>query len=971
MTRLPVRAMSMLLVSAMVVTLPGPAAYAAGAEAAMQTGARPVSAPVALPFLGMPSAAGAAASPLNLGRLGSSLTTLGAPVLPGAAVVSAAAAQNADTGAGPVAAATEARVVPVAATALPAGRVTLSAASAVSESRREIAAALELAGPMASAPVGSAHELGARVQNLLSGETASERSALGVVSAAGPSDEVPGRRLARPAGDLIRQAAESNDDGANTPVPPANGGGSKIQPEGPNGPFWPKLLASGLALLPAILLGGPLLAANAYLIGSLFVASSITLAVMPFLGESAPKILRAAPGITLAAAGVASLGIAISLTMGLGVAAATGMAWSGGLAIIGGWGLTRYGVKNQRRNNLESVEALSAYFGGVAALTGIGIAALGSAGLFAQGVLWVTYPASLLLWLQLPSWVGMGMTSAVHGLWLSIKAGWRAGSAVREDTKLFDRLSAFSERHWETSKWNGVWLAFVWTPLALIEAAFTALGTALGAAAGLVQAPLMFAWGATAKLWPGSKANVYAAESARLSYDLVTDAKNKFFNPLSAKLSGYADATSLGKSALGSLGVRLLQLGWAVYTAVAVPALTLAGPFVGAFRVRAYDEKRHDAEDLRLTKDNAGDREPAPEEPKPEPGAPTGSTLVPKLIAAALALAPIAYFAPALFPALTMLTILQGGLFLAAALPLAAMPFMGRAPRGLKMLAGQALTWNGMALLISGHAPIMGAVALLAGWGFKRWVAKISKEKGYSFDESELGAFFGALGAVVGIGAAWVSVGGTLGSVLLGAAVLLSPFLLIHLPLWVWIGFVNAFTGLWRAMKDFTGGLSNWWESDYRQNLSKHASYWLGKTYWNGVWLSMIWAPLGLLAAATTVVGLALGVVQGVLRAPMAYLTGALQEAKPEAKLTKYLGRLMKHWARAAEGSTGLRDAMIKPFAASQKSLSFGATLAFIGEIVARLLWAAIAVLASITPVAFVIGAVKALKTPTDPNESR
>jgi hypothetical protein len=349
-------------------------------------------------------------------------------------------------------------------------------------------------------------------------------------------------------------------------------------PRESKGPFWPRLLSAGLALAPAVFLGLPLLAASGYAVGGLVVAASLALAVMPFLSESSPKALRAAPGLLVAALGVAAAGVSLSLSLGLGVAVAPALIWTGALALLGGWGLTRYGLGKSegRYGSYGSVETLSAFFGGLAALTGVALAASTPLGWTATGLLWLSYPLSTLLWFHLPGWVGKGMAAAFEGVWLAAKGLSRVLTAIHRDTVLLDRLQKFSERHWNASKWNGVWLAVMWTPIILAEAAMYGLSAVSGLYVGAIAAPVNFLWAASAKLWPGSKLQVYFAEAARLVFDNVQNGKVARFNPLEAKLIPLANSPKFLVSAVGSLGIRALQLGWVLYAAVAAPLLSVA-----------------------------------------------------------------------------------------------------------------------------------------------------------------------------------------------------------------------------------------------------------------------------------------------------------------------------------------------------------------------------------------------------------
>ena len=100
---------------------------------------------------------------------------------------------------------------------------------------------------------------------------------------------------------------------------------------------------------------------------------------------------------------------------------------------------------------------------------------------------------------------------------------------------------------------------------------------------------------------------------------------------------------------------------------------------------------------------------------------------------------------------------------------------MGKAPGWMKSIAGKALFYNGLILLLNGSAIYVGLLATLGGWGFQRWVKK-TQEKGGSFDEAELGAFFGALGSAAAVGAVWAGfLTGWIGWGTLGLAAATSP----------------------------------------------------------------------------------------------------------------------------------------------------------------------------------------------------
>src|SRR5579885_1901196 len=439
-TRVLRRALSALVAAALVVLAPGLPAYEAAAqvvsaEAPAAAGLRPVAVPVAgtaaaplalVPSAGLlaPSALSAAPAPLASPAASAAVPALSA--LPAASAALSAAAPAA---------------FPAAAAPAPNAAPASAASRALAPVSREVSAALKAAGDLRSAPAASLRGLGDRLEAALTGAPALSGAADAAAPADGPLGDLSDRggHLARPAGDLIRQAAQAHDGPSadEAPLTP------RPAPQGPKTPFWPKLLAAGLALAPIWWLGLPLLAAGSTLLGGLTIAGAASLAVMPFLGESASKALRTLPGAAVAGLGVAAL--------------ASGLVWPGLFAAVGGWGLLRYGLGWSSHPSYESMESLSAYFGGVAAVATASLAALGPAGGLAAALPWALYPASALLWLHLPSWIGEGMGSALEGAWLSARGTYRVMSAVARDTILLERLESFSGRYWNQSKWNAVW----------------------------------------------------------------------------------------------------------------------------------------------------------------------------------------------------------------------------------------------------------------------------------------------------------------------------------------------------------------------------------------------------------------------------------------------------------------------------------------------------------------------------------
>ena len=959
------RALASAVALSIVASCPGLAPYAAAQSIRAAGVLAPGSVPAITPVTGLDAGSYAVPSlmPSSLGLN----ATLSAPSAPAPSLIAPLAVANALSASALPAASLS--ITPLA--LIPTAKSPLARPAAltieISAASKETAAALQNAGSITEAAPSAATGLGRKLEDLLAGSRSLDNG--GVLSAPSAGEFASfndSRQLARPAGDSIREAAaaSAHDDGI--PTPPS---GQAPAPRAPKGPFWPRLLSAGLALTPALLLGLPLLSASAYLVGGLVIASSVSLAVMPFLNESSPKILRAAPGLLLGALGVAVAGVSLSLSFGLGVAVAPALAWTGALAIIGGWGLTRYGLgKSQGRyGSYGSVETLSAFFGGLAAMTGVALAASTPLGWLASAVLWLSYPVSVLLWFHLPGWVGQGMSSALEGVWLGGFGLSRVLTSIHRDTVLLDRLQNFSKRHWNASKWNGVWLAVMWTPIMLAEAAMYALSALGGLFVGAVTAPVNFLWGASAKLWPEGKSTIYFAEAARLVFDNVQNGKVARFNPIEAKLIPVANSPKFLVSAVGSLGLRLLQLGWLVYTVVAAPLLSVAGLILAFAKLGSYDQKRHAPAYRRIERHDSPSEKPT-EPDQPEPGTPAKAPIAPKLIAVALALVPAYFFG---LPILAGHSIIQIGLYLALVLPLAAMPFLGKAPAWAKSFAGKALFYNGLILLLNGNAIWVGLIAWLGGWGFQRWVKK-TQEKGGSFDEAELGAFFGALGSAAAVGAVWAGfLGGWTGWGTLALAAATSPFLLMHLPEWVWSGVRGAFKSVIGSIESYEA-VASFWHDDtkFRSNLKSHANYWLKKTYWNGVWLSAIWVPTGVLQAVEWAVSVALGLVTGLVRAPFGFAAAAFKQAKPDSRAALFTKGLVDGWSASSEGSKAFFDRLVsslKP-AMDEAAPETGrptakAAGAFLLARLVQLVWLAGVLVMNATGLAFLLGAYRGVRS--------
>lgn len=793
----------------------------------------------------------------------------------------------------------------------PAASAKTAAAQRITAAHDDVAGAVAELGAVDKAPSESAATLGGRLELLLLGFGARSRSTASLAPPAdAPADPLPGmRHLAKPAGDSIRRAVEASAGDSTAPsVPtPPSGGGADSDGSAPrgNGPLIPRLLASAIALTPAYFLGLPLLTAQAYLVGGLLIVSSIGMALMPLLGPDAPKALRAVPGLALAATGLTALGVAVSLSLGLGVPTSTSLMAPGLFALIGGWGLTRYGVSGPR-HRFDKLESVTAFFGGIAALTGMGLAALGPTGWATTGLLWLSYPLSMMLWAHLPGWVGAGVSGGFRSLYDGVSGALRIVGAVRRDTVLFERLQRFSARMSKAWKGNRVWLGIlIWGPLLTVEGVMLAAAAASGLLVGLAQVPARIVWGAAHRRWPGSRAEVLAAEWARPAFDHVSNGKKVWFNRIEIRLLPLANSSSFLTSALGALGIRALQVAWLLLAPAASAALAVAGLLRALTRFgTAYNDARHNPSHLRVSRDDSPGEKPQLPEDGDAP-APEKTPLAAKVFTALLALAPAAFFG---LPLLTEgLSVLRVAFFFPAALSLALLPFLGKtAPGFLHALPGRALLYNGVALLASGHGIIAGLIALLGGWAYQTYLRKEGRER---FDEFEVAAFFGALGAVVAVGAAWTGMGGWLGWSALGFGALTSPFLLQHLPRWVGSGLSRFFHAILLSMDAFRTTLSFWYRHEFRRNMSAHASYWLDKHWTHGIWLgTTIWIPAWTILAAEALLAIGLGAVFGAARAPFAFVAGALDRAKPKSPVARFFNGLVDGWFDSADGSKDVFD---------------------------------------------------------------
>lgn len=836
----------------------------------------------------------------------------------------------------------------------------------ISEGVSEI---LRSAGDISSAQPSSAYGAGAEIQDLLTGEKkASSLGDDGLTPASGGS--APGRYVfAKPAGDSIRQAAESYH-GPSTPVPPSNGtGGSDGRGSGGNkGPFWPKLLSAAVALLPAALLGFPLIAAGSAVSGSLVIAASLGAAAFPFMSESTPRLVRSLPGAALVSLGLATLATTVS-------AFTWPAAVMGSLVALGGWGLMRFARNEDKWRHLGEDEALATFFGALGAAAGGGLVLLHPAGWIAAGLTYLSYPATLALLIHLPGWVGAAITAAFRGLVLTLRDAYAVLSSIRTDTVLRQRLVKYSEASMEQSAWNAVWLGLlVWLPIGVVEAVQAVIALSVGTVLGVTRAPLMALWGASHKLKADSWPTKLFASWARRQF---AGSKAETFNRHEERLIPLANSESRLTRWAGALGIRVLQLGWVVYQAVRTPAVIAVG-WLNADTDAPYDPKKHSPDYLRLAKDDLPGK--VPDAPKPSRGM---NPLPSKLLAAALGLAPLYLLG---LPTLAAGGMIFAGLFAATALVVGVMPLMPTAswfPQFLRRAPGTLLSAAGMAALVTGVSLAMGPLAVLAGVGLKNLVDKLRDEdkKLYRTDDpTYIGGFVGALGVTAGLGAALSGLAMTHPAFFIAAnvfAVVTSPLLLAHLPKGFWKGVWTAIRGIPSSIGK-VGKVLHFWELEtgFGRNLRSWFRYWIGKSVWNGGWLWLPWGLTQLVTLAEYALSAASGILLGALRAPTTFLWGWAYETNPDGRMARFWAGFHRFWIGAMEGSkASLFDPLVAKLltAIGEKSPETGrptlkAALALLAARGAQALWGAyLAVMVAATPLVLIAALVAGIRNASGP----
>ncbi|MDD5655995.1 MAG: hypothetical protein PHF00_01915, partial [Elusimicrobia bacterium] len=541
--------LSIIMAAVLSVLSPGLGAYEAVAGQFAAAG-RPAGRSAAAPAVGG-LGRGASGSSLSPGRELSAVQLSGLPALPRAAVVSGGLE-------------THVSMAPPA--VVPAERAPASVSGRVAGLERQVALELGSVGDLSRAGPETARNAGLRLGSILLAAPAAAGSGDEFSPEPSALDELSGGFLARPAGEDISASAQDYFGSGETRV-------LRSLPEMKDQGAAPKavrslgarLAASGMALLPAIFIGWPLLSAGALAAGSFVVLSSALVASLPYLGAQAPLAARVAPGASVLASGA--------------LAAVSGAYAIGGLAALGGWGLMRYGRYLRAGDLSESDKVLSAFFGGLGAVVGTGLTWLAPAGWMAAAAIVLSYPAAALLLIHLPSWFGAGMAQAFGAALKGMRGLERVESSLRRDTILYPLLRLFTRERLKQSLWNGIWLSGIWIPVRISQAVQWLLALGGGLAVGALQAPVMFLWGSAHDLKPDSRAAKFFAAWAHFVFDNVQGGKKAVFNRFEAPLIPYANSDRLILSLPAAAAIRLLQWGWLVYSLAGTVVLGAVGFF--------------------------------------------------------------------------------------------------------------------------------------------------------------------------------------------------------------------------------------------------------------------------------------------------------------------------------------------------------------------------------------------------------
>lgn len=347
----------------------------------------------------------------------------------------------------------------------------------------------------------------------------------------------------------------------------------------------PQLIATGLAALPLWFLGRPMWSQYAD-VGTLYMGAGLALAALPWMSERTPAWLRRSAGTLLALTGIAAAAATL-LVLPLSAAAASPILWAGALALLAGWGYSRFAAgkswAGEKGSSINAPIAAGTFLGALGTMAGLGAALLGLGGGLGIGLMAAGAAASILLLIHLPVWLWAGLGGALLSPYYSVKALYRVLDSWRKDTKMDHNLDDHAEHWLKKSVWNGSWLFFVnWLPRLVMWLGEVAVSLAVGLALGLLRAPLTFLWAALYEAGPTWRATRFVAGFARSWMQSSEDSKDHhdelvgmFEEAMNRRrASGWPRLTAW----LALLATKMFQFAWML-------SWTLGAPFVLATAV--------------------------------------------------------------------------------------------------------------------------------------------------------------------------------------------------------------------------------------------------------------------------------------------------------------------------------------------------------------------------------------------------
>lgn len=282
--------------------------------------------------------------------------------------------------------------------------------------------------------------------------------------------------------------------------------------------------------------------------------------------------------------------------------------------------------------------------------------------------------------------------------------------------------------------------------------------------------------------------------------------------------------------------------------------------------------------------------------------------LLPKIVAAAIALTPAAFVA---WPLIAAGSFLYGGLVIASSLGVASMAFMtDSTPKLLRSIPGFALAGLGAAALVSGllamSGPViaMGAMVTLGGYGFIRFGRK--GQTGTFNDSGEIIAtFFGALAATAGAGLVLLGPVGIVGTVVTYVAYPATLALMMHLPGWVGEGLSAAFRNVYHSVRAVYRTMTSLRrDTSLYERLNNYSEAALNASIWNAIWVGLVlWLPVLVSEAIQAVLAGAVGLAVSVFQAPMMFAWGALHKLAPKSAFTVRVAEWNRATFELAQGS--------------------------------------------------------------------